>query len=558
MHQRGGCYAQQAGYEASGAPDHWTLGNGLVQNWMYDAANRPIRLQLGSDATVDEENDSLSAPAATVFDRQYAFDGVGNISSLTDKRGVVALQTYSYDDRDRLTGWTLGGTTETYIYNTIGNLTSKAGVPQNYGSTGSSTGTGPHQVRSVGGSTYNYDANGNLTSGGGRVITWTSSNKPYTVTSGGNTELYVYNANDARIKKVRNGVSTYYLEGFWEEDSTGVVRKYYSISGKPVAMREITSMGSVIIYLQGDHLGSVSLTIDHSGSTSLSQEFDPWGKVRSGEISQTDRNFTGQYLDDTGLLFYNARYYDPIIGRFIAADTIAPSRTNIETRNRYTYVLNNPLRFNDPSGHCAPWSGDDPAQCKEVTNDLAALGVSVDNLWNWSFADLNSILDALLLFLERTGWTDDTFKEKMGPVTIKRSYSRPQATIFGGETLARVDANWLNGSTITFYDGAFDPGKITKVTIHEFAHVWDNNSNNDLSRDMEKATGSKTTCQLLIFCTYQPGGSPASNYGGTNAREDWAEAVTGFILPEEPDYQNPDGSRRMDDARYNYVKEQLQ
>jgi RHS repeat-associated protein len=52
----------------------------------------------------------------------------------------------------------------------------------------------------------------------------------------------------------------------------------------------------------------------------------------------TDKKFTGQELDDTGLYYYNARYYDPTIGRFISADTVIPSPAN-------------PLKYTDPSGH---------------------------------------------------------------------------------------------------------------------------------------------------------------------------------------------------------------
>lgn len=296
------------------------MGNGLVANWMYDAANRPVRLQLGTSGTVNTA-DTLSASAADRFARQYAFDPVGNVISLTDKRAIQPSQSFSYDDRDRLISWTLGSATQSYSYDSIGNLTSKAGVSLTYGSTGAGTGAGPHQARSVGGSAYSYDANGNLTSGGGRSYSWDGFNRPSTVTSGGVTESYTYNADDARVKKVRGGMSTYYLEGIWEEDSTGAVRKYYTLAGQAVAMREVSSSTNTISYLQSDHLGSVSLTTNTSGVVGASQEFDLWGTVRSGGISQTKRNYTGQILDDTGLLFYTARYYDPSISHAISTNT---------------------------------------------------------------------------------------------------------------------------------------------------------------------------------------------------------------------------------------------
>jgi RHS repeat-associated protein len=64
----------------------------------------------------------------------------------------------------------------------------------------------------------------------------------------------------------------------------------------------------------------------------------------------TPNLFTGQRLDHTGLYYYNARYYDTSIGRFISPDTIIPNPANPQNFNRYSYCLNNPLKYADPSG----------------------------------------------------------------------------------------------------------------------------------------------------------------------------------------------------------------
>jgi RHS repeat-associated protein len=67
----------------------------------------------------------------------------------------------------------------------------------------------------------------------------------------------------------------------------------------------------------------------------------------------TDFNYTGQRLDDTGLLYYNARYYDPLLGRFISPDTLIPDPTNVFDYDRYMYGRGNPVSNNDPSGHAS-------------------------------------------------------------------------------------------------------------------------------------------------------------------------------------------------------------
>ena len=63
------------------------------------------------------------------------------------------------------------------------------------------------------------------------------------------------------------------------------------------------------------------------------------GAVRGSGIAQTTLNYTGQRLDGTGLLYYHARMEDPVLARFVSADSIAPKPENPQTRNRYSYTL---------------------------------------------------------------------------------------------------------------------------------------------------------------------------------------------------------------------------
>jgi len=63
-------------------------------------------------------------------------------------------------------------------------------------------------------------------------------------------------------------------------------------------------------------------------------------------------SYTGQNYDvEAGLYYYNSRYYNPQLGRFIQPDTMIPDPTNLQAYNRYSYVSNNPLKYTDPSGH---------------------------------------------------------------------------------------------------------------------------------------------------------------------------------------------------------------
>jgi len=230
---------------------------------------------------------------------------------------------------------------KTYGYDTIGNLTTKAGVNYSYPTAGQAR---PHTPSAVAGVNRTYDANGNLTGGDSRSYTWNYDNKPSSVTGIDLVqEQYGYDADTNRVYRTRNGITTFYL-GQWEEDSTGVKKQYYSFGGSTVAMRD--SSTNVVTYLHSDHLGSVSLATTSNGTIASQQYFDPWGKVKSGGIGQTSLNYTGQRLDGTGLLYYNARYYDPALGKFLSPDNVS------DGLNRYAYVHNNPLKNTDPTGHC--------------------------------------------------------------------------------------------------------------------------------------------------------------------------------------------------------------
>jgi RHS repeat-associated protein len=110
-----------------------------------------------------------------------------------------------------------------------------------------------------------------------------------------------------------------------------------------------------LTYLHGDHLGSTSLTTDANGAKTARVLYYPYGEERYREGTlQTDYQFTSQRKEDFGLYDYRARFYDPLLGRFVSADTIVPNFLDPQLLNRYCYARNNPVLYNDPDGHCGP------------------------------------------------------------------------------------------------------------------------------------------------------------------------------------------------------------
>lgn len=153
-----------------------------------------------------------------------------------------------------------------------------------------------------------------------------------------------------RVKSVINGLATTYFVGTHYEVTGGVVTKYYYAGTQRIAMRT----GGTLNYLLGDHLGSTSLVTDASGNNPIETRYKAWGEVRfESGTTPTKYTYTGQYsyTGDFGLMFYNARWYDPSLGRFAQADNIIPLSQGIQGWDRYAYAINNPVQYVDPTGH---------------------------------------------------------------------------------------------------------------------------------------------------------------------------------------------------------------
>jgi RHS repeat-associated protein len=158
-------------------------------------------------------------------------------------------------------------------------------------------------------------------------------------------------------------------------------RSYYYASGQRVAVRvsgDATLANNGLFYLLTDHLGSTSITANGTTGALVSEmRYKPWGETRwSSGTTPTSKHFTGQIEDaGIGLYFYGSRFYDPAVGRFLQPDTIVPGAGNPQNLNRFSYTLNNPIKYNDPSGHC-PW-------CVVTAAIGAAVGVG---LYEWNIS----------------------------------------------------------------------------------------------------------------------------------------------------------------------------
>ncbi|MBO4740509.1 MAG: hypothetical protein J5605_02570 [Bacteroidales bacterium] len=105
-------------------------------------------------------------------------------------------------------------------------------------------------------------------------------------------------------------------------------------------------------YVETDHLGSIINLFDASGTKQFSATYDAWGKqtITKNAMGLT-RGYTGhEHWNQFGLIDMNGRFYDPLIGRFLSPDPYVQAPYNLQNFNRYSYCLNNPLKYTDPTG----------------------------------------------------------------------------------------------------------------------------------------------------------------------------------------------------------------
>jgi RHS repeat-associated protein len=147
-------------------------------------------------------------------------------------------------------------------------------------------------------------------------------------------------------------------------------------------MRTATSSTSSLVYFLGDHLGSTSITVNPDGSKAAEMRYTAWGETRyTLNVTPTDYQYTGQRNEaGIGLYYYNARWYDPYITHFTQPDSIVPDPYNPQAYNRYSYALNNPIRYNDPSGHCP----EDEIECRVRLLKTLPIPKQYVNVWDTS------------------------------------------------------------------------------------------------------------------------------------------------------------------------------
>ena len=300
----------------------------------YDNANRLTGITQGSTSVViapdaDSRRQSVTLPNGVSMN--YGYDAASQLTGITYKLGTNTLGnlTYGYDLAGRRTG--------------VGGSYARTGVPA---AASAASYNVNNRLTNWKGATLSYDANGNLTSDGTNTYTWNARNQLVSI-SGAVNASFQYDAFGRRVSKNIGGTTQFLYDG---------ANPVQGISGSSAPANLIT--GGVDEYFQRtdsagarsfltDALGSTLALADSTGTVQTSYTFEPFGNTTvSGSSTTNSFAYTGRERDASSLYFYRARYFHPLLQRFISEDPDG-YRGGI---NKYSYVDNDPLDWVDPFG----------------------------------------------------------------------------------------------------------------------------------------------------------------------------------------------------------------
>ncbi len=370
-------YASGITYHTNGNVNNINYGNGFVHTAAYNS-----RQLLSSIYT------RKGTTKAVHFG--YAHDKNGRITAINDSAVSGQNKAFTYDGLNRLKTASGAWGSGNFTYDALDNIRRKQLGSRTVEIQYFSSNNRLQRVRDTGDGNawknYAYDTRGNVTNNGTFGFTYDFADQPTATSGGAASGSYVYDGNLKRAKQVVAGKTIYSIYGasgslIHRDDATSNVKTdYVQAAGKTIARIK----GSSVSYMHQDHLGSPVSSTTSAGTIAWREDFTPYGEKRlDPTANQDDEGFTG-HIDDsaTGLTYMQARYYDPVIGRFLSKDPIGFRRGGVRYFNRYAYVGNEPVNAFDPTGEKIEYAADSPQNQAKGEAALAYLSGSATHRAN--------------------------------------------------------------------------------------------------------------------------------------------------------------------------------
>jgi len=359
-------------YHPNGLPSAYSLGNGLSYT---QTLNNRLWPQV----------QETKLGAAVLQRYVYSYSNAGNLTFLDDQADGADDATLGYDHLHRLTSATGLWGSFGYTYDPLNNIRSRTGpsaLTYSYDAANRLAGISGAQSRS-----YAYNAQGEITGDGIKSFTLNADGQITGVTG---VASYAYDGNGKRIRSTPQGgtaeYALYSLGGdllYSEKDGTQT--DFLKLAGQTRVELRKTGGVTTPVYLHPDLLGSPRKATNAAAAILWQEHFDPYGAKLNGVVEKI--GYTGHAHDpESGYAYMQARFYDPLVGRFLSTDPIHFQDGNPFTFNRYAYANNNPYRYTDPTGNAVETVWDAASLTQGVTSLVAnaaagnVLGAIVDGL----------------------------------------------------------------------------------------------------------------------------------------------------------------------------------
>ncbi|MGC5744480.1 RHS repeat-associated core domain-containing protein [Chryseobacterium sp. NFX27] len=348
-----------------------------------------VRAKLGASDINNTYNDATGflteikhiSPVQSILNIQYTFNAVKNELNLRKTLGDFnIIESFNYDDNNRLISWTnpKTGQLSKNTYDIKGRILENDQV-------GTMKYENPAKIYQPTGMTLNAVGTQNYNNDLIQSIAYNENNDPVFIDGEKGDVAFQYGLTSMRQKVSYGGNFDPDEEGkftkFYSEDgsfeivkdnTTGKEKHVLYIGGSPyessiIYLKNYNETAGSYKFLHKDYIGSILAISDEAGNRLERRHFDAWGNFTHLQIGNgaiiTDKNIidttslliergytSHEHFAEVGIIPMNGRLYDPLLRRFLNADENIQDPTNTQNYNKYGYVMNNPMMFNDPSG----------------------------------------------------------------------------------------------------------------------------------------------------------------------------------------------------------------